>query len=159
LPMERISIQSDMKYMGEVERFIDTVCDQMNIHNYAATISVSLMAAVKNAIAVAPVDDNVNKIEVCCDHCRGGIRFSVSGEGHPFATVDASKPVSLEDNSLPSEREANLFLMESLSDRIKTLDDGRTIEMVYLINGIRTSRAMERQMTLQNYFAPKLVHA
>lgn len=157
--MERISIQSDMKYIGEVERFIDSVCDHMNIHNYAATISVSLMAAVKNAIAVAPVDDNANMIDVRCDNCRGGICFSVSAEGLPFASVDSSKPVSLENESVPSDCEDNLFLMESLSDRIKITEQGRTVEMVFLINGIRTSRAMERQMTLQNYFAPKLVHA
>ena len=45
--MEKLVIQSDINNLIEVERFVSAVCDTYNINNYAATISMSLLQAVK----------------------------------------------------------------------------------------------------------------
>ena len=47
--MERIVIQSSEDNIIEVEKFISVFCDTYNINNYAGSISISLIQAVKNA--------------------------------------------------------------------------------------------------------------
>lgn len=157
MPMEKISIQSDISDLVVLERYVDSVCDQMNVHNYAATLSMSLMAAVKKAISSTSDSPDNNMIDIVCDHCRGGICFTVTGPGYPFASLGNDLSTLLLSSEQPMEQDADFFLMKSLSDYTEVLEEGRGVRLIYLINGIRTSKALERQMVLKKFFVSKMV--
>ena len=151
--MEKLVIQSDISKLVDVERFINVVCDGFNINNYAGTISISLLQAVKNAILHGNHSDPAKQVTIVSDRCKGGVYFSVSDEGSGFDYRSFG--------NLPEQEEkgTGIFLMGALSDRLSFQNNGSTVRMDFLINGIEATRAVERIVTLRNYYAKKLVHA
>lgn len=151
--MEQLIIQSDTNNVIEVERFVSAVCDAYNIHNYAGTISMSLLQAVENAIVHGNGSDSSKTVTVKCDQCRGGVFFSATDQGsgfdyHSYGDLPAGEGKGM-----------GIYLMKALSDKISFLDGGRTVRMEYVVSGIEASRALERIVTLHNYYSPKKVHA
>ncbi len=151
--MEKLVIQSDINNLIEVERFVSAVCDTYNINNYAATISMSLLQAVENAIVHGNKNDSAKQVTIQSDLCRGGLFFSVSDEGTGFNFSDFG--------SIPEQegRGTGLFLMKTLSDKLSFQNNGSTVRMDFVINGIEASKALERIVTLRNYYATKTVYA
>ena len=49
--------------------------------------------------------------------------------------------------------------MRTLSDKMTFTDNGRAVCLEYVIDGIEASRALERIMTLHNFYSPKMVNA
>lgn len=151
--MEKIIIQSDINNLIDVERFISTICDLWNINNYSATISVSVLQAVKNAIVHGNHNDASRKVTVTADRCYGGIVVAVSDEGDGFNYSDYGDVPS--DDS----KGTGIYLMKTLSDKISFSDNGSTVRMEYLVNGIDASHALERITTLHRYYASNVVVA
>ena len=149
MPMEKIIIQSDRNNLVEVEQFIDDVCGNYNINNYAATISMSLLQAVKNAIVHGNHSDASKQVTIVFDHCKGGVSFTVADEGNGFDYANYG--------SIPAEegKGMGLYLMNALSDKISFQNNGSVVRMEYVIDGIAASSALERIMTLKNYYALK----
>ena len=87
------------------------------------------------------------------DLCNGGVFFSVSDEGVGFDYSNYG--------TIPTEegKGTGLYLMKTLSDKICFQNNGSTVRMDFVINGIEASRALERIVTLRNYYAPKTVYA
>ena len=151
--MEKLVIQSDINNLIEVERFVSAVCDTYNINNYAGTISMSLLQAVENAIVHGNNSDVSKDVTIESDLCNVGVYFSVTDEGNGFDYSGYG--------SIPAQegRGTGLFLMKTLSDGLSFQNGGSTVRLDFVINGIETSRALERIMTLRNYYAPKTVYA
>lgn len=151
--MERIIIQSDIDKLTEVERFVDVVCDSYNINNYAGTISMSLLQAVKNAIVHGNHSDPEKKVTIESDYNRGGVYFKVSDEGDGFDYASyGSIPVHEGEGT-------GIYLMKTLSDKMSYTDQGRTVCLEFVISGIEPSRALERLVKLRHFYAPKTVNA
>lgn len=151
--MEKLIIQSDINKIIDVERFVSAVCDTYNINNYAATISMSLLQAVENAIVHGNHNDPSKQVTIISDQCRGGVYFSVSDQGQgfdysPYGSIPASE-----------NRGTGIYLMKTLSDKLSFQDNGRTVRLDFYINGIEASYALERIVTLRNYYASRMVHA
>ncbi len=151
--MQELVIQSDMVNMAAVEQFVSVICDECNINNYAATISVPVLHAVENAIVHGNHNDVSKKVTVLFDQYRGGVSFSIQDEGCGF---DFGRYGSMPDQE---ESGTGVYLMKTLSDQLTFLDGGSKVKMDFLINGIDASRALERKMTLRKYYAHKVVHA
>lgn len=151
--MEKLVIQSDTNNLIEVERFVSAVCDTYNINNYAGTISMSLLQAVENAIVHGNKNDVDKKVTIESDLCKGGVCFSVSDEGAGFDFANYG--------SIPAKegKGTGLYLMKTLSDGLSFQNNGSTVQMNFVINGIEASRALERIVTLRNYYATKTVYA
>ena len=147
--METLVIQSDINNIVEVERFVYSVCDTFNINNYSAVITMSLLQAVENAIVHGNNNDVSKKVTVNFDQCRGGVYFTVTDEGKGF---DFRSSVANENNK-------GLFLMHSLADHLLFYDNGSTVRMDYVINGIEACRAIERVSILRRHYAVKAVKA
>lgn len=150
--MEKLVIQSNINNLVEVERFVSTVCDTFNVNNYAGTISMALLQAVENAIIHGNQNNPDLKVTITSELCRGGICFTVADEGRGFNYQQYG------DLPLSDEQGTGIFLMKSLSDKLTFINNGSTVRMEYLINGIEATRAVERIMVLRNYHANKLVH-
>ena len=144
--MEKIVIQSDIDNIKQVECFVDSVCDQWNIYNYAATITISLIQAVENAIVHGNKNDINKHVTISCYDCLGGVAFSVEDEGTGF-DYSVFTDVPKEEG-----RGTGLFLMRTLSDKIAFYNQGSKVTMEFMINGIEKSRALERISVLKKYF-------
>ncbi len=151
--MEKLVIQSDISNLVQVERFVSAVCDSFNINNYAATISMSLLQAVENAIVHGNKNDVNKQVAIVCDRNKGGVFFTVSDQGVGFDFENYG--------TIPEQegRGTGIYIMKTLSDKITFQDNGSTIRLDFIINGIEASRALERVMTLRNYYAPRTVNA
>lgn len=151
--MEKLVIQSNTDNLIEVERFVSAVCDTYNINNYAGTILMSLLQAVENAIVHGNKNDADKQVTIESDLCRGGVYFSVSDEGDGFNYSDFGVIPAKEGKG------TGLYLMKTLSDGLSFQNNGSTVRMNFVINGIEASRALERIVTLRNYYATKTVYA
>ena len=151
--MEKLVIQSSIDNLVDVESFVTAVCDSFNINNYAATISMSLIQAVTNAIVHGNKNDAKKQVVVVSDRCKGGIFFSVSDQGEGF---DYSCFGSMPEKE---ERGTGLYIMNSLADKLSFSNNGSTVRLDFVINGIEASRALERVMTIRNYYATRTVNA
>lgn len=144
--MEKVVIQSDTANMQEVECFLDHICDAYNINNYAATITMSLLQAVENAIVHGNGGDEQKTVTITFDTYRGGVEFVVEDQGVGFDFEQFG--------ALPQQgRGEGLFLMKSLSDELTFENGGSRVRMRYVINGIEPSRALERIVVLNNFYA------
>ena len=150
--MEKLIIQSDTSKLIEVERFVSAVCDTYNINNYAATISMSLLQAVENAIVHGNGNDASKQVTVTSDYCKGGVYFTVSDEGVGFNFEKFG--------TIPEEGSGTgIYLMKTLSDKMSFSNNGSTVRLDFVVNGIEASRALERIVTLRNHYAPRFVNA
>lgn len=149
--METLVIQSDKNNIIEVERFVYSLCDTFNINNYSAVITISLLQAVENAIVHGNSNDHSKKVTIVFDQCKGGVFFTVTDEGRGF---DFRSLLSSDDNA---EQGRGLFLMRSLADNLSFFNNGSTVRLDFVINGIEASRALERITTLRNHFSPASV--
>lgn len=151
--MERIVIQSDSKELATVERYISNLCDEKNVFNYFATISVSVMQAVENAIVHGNKNDAEKKIVIeSGDYC-GGIYFEVEDQGDGF---DVSQYGELPTEGTQGD---GIFMMKMLSDRLEYSNGGRKVRMEFAIRGIDAVRSMERANTLKKYYTIQKVEA
>lgn len=151
--MEKLVIQSDICNLVEVERFVSAVCDTYNINNYAATISMSLLQAVENAITHGNKNDTSKSVTIMSDLCRGGLFFTVSDEGAGFNYDNFGFMPEGEGKGM------GIYLMKTLSDKLSFQDNGSKVRLDFVINGIEASRAFERLVMLHNYYAPRYVNA
>lgn len=149
--METLVIQSDKKNIIEVERFVYSVCDTFNINNYSAVIVVPLLQAVENAIVHGNKNDSSKNVKIVFDQCRGGVFFTITDEGAGF---DYCSQLSVDNNS---EKGRGLFLMRSLADKLSFSDNGSSVRLDFIINGIEASRALERITTLRLHYSLKPV--
>lgn len=149
--METLVIQSDINNIIDVERFVYYVCDTFNINNYSAIISMSLLPAVENAILHGNNNNPSKNVTIVFDHCRGGVCFTVSDEGCGF---DFN---SLLAGNNDSSQNKGLFLMRSLADNLSFSNEGSTVRLEYIINGIEATRTLERISTLRRHYAVKVV--
>lgn len=151
--MEKLVIQSDINNLIEVERFVCGMCDNYNVNNYTAAISMSVLQAAENAIVHGNNSDSSKHVTITSDFCKGGIYFCVSDEGVGFNYSEYN-------GSLPEEEKGTgLFLMRTLSDNLVFSNNGSTVKLEFKINGIESTRALERIVVLKNFYARQLVTA
>lgn len=145
--MEKLAIQSDMSNIVKVEDFVSRICSDKNINNYYATISMSVLQAVENAIIHGNNSDSTKMVTVISGECRGGVFFEIHDEGCGF---DWKAYGEIPDSGVAGE---GIFLMKVLSDNMQFLDSGRTVRLDFLVRGIDESVAARRSNALENYFA------
>ena len=151
--METIKIQSVDENMQQVEAFIESVCTDLNCHNYFGTISVAVLQAVENAIVHGNKRDPEKNVTIKFSRAKGGVLFTVEDEGDGF---DADK---FSDLPTDTEQGTGIFLMRTLSDNCQFSNGGRQVKMLFTIQGIDASAAMERVNTLTAFFKTSAVNA
>ena len=144
--METITIQSDIAQLREVEDFISNVCDEKNIHNYFATISMSVLQAVENAISHGNENDSHKHVTVSCGNCKGGLFFVVHDEGKGFDYRQYGEMPTDTDKGV------GIFMMKCLSDQLTFAEGGSEVRLEYLIEGIDKATALERMASLHHFF-------
>lgn len=150
--MERIVIQSNVSNLVQIEQFLDTVCDTMNIHNYYASISMAVLQAVENAIVHGNNSDENKTVSIGYSKCKGGIAFVVEDEGDGFNYKE------YEGFPMESGVGEGMFLMKTLADTCTFSKGGKRVRLEFMIQGIEQARSLERVATLRRFYAPKKIN-
>ncbi len=144
---DEIIIESHPQNVILVQNMIEGICDQYNIPNHYGQLSVAIIEAVENAIKHGNGSDKSKKVSIKAKKSFGGISFKITDEGKGFNT---KKYESLDD---VIEHGNGIFLMKTLSNRVTFLDKGRSVELFFSIDGISSSKALERKSLMEKYFA------
>ena len=151
--METITIQSDKAQMRLAEDFVCNVCDQLNLHNYLATIATSVMQAVENAITHGNGGDKRKRVVITSDVCKGGLYFTVQDEGNGFDWHQYG------DMPQEGDKGVGIFMMRMLSDKMEFSERGDSVRLEFVVTGIDKALATHRAGCLQRFFANTTVKA
>lgn len=148
---KELKIGSSLQEMFRVEQFVEELSDEYLLYNnYFSNMIMATSEAVKNAIIHGNRSVAGKQVKLWAESCKEGLWIKVADEGNGFDY----KPFSPEGNfrGIDSDPEKNgMFLIHKLADKVVFRNEGRTIEMLFRINGIDES-IMERRATLMRDF-------
>lgn len=128
-----LTLPSEQHQVCHVEKFVTQIASKFNIgQDIYGNILVSLTEAVNNAIIHGNGKDENKKVEVCFEKQDKKVCFKVSDEGRGFDYNNLPDPTAPENICECGGR--GVFLMQQLSDDIKYLDRGRTVEMRFKLS-------------------------
>jgi serine/threonine-protein kinase RsbW len=126
--MQMLKIKSSPCQIKHIEDFVNSLKCSCNItQDVYDNILISLTEAVNNAI-IHGNKLNVKKfVDIQCREKQKKVIISISDEGLGF------NPKNLKDPTLAENLECcggrGVFIMRQLSDKVRFLDNGRTIEL------------------------------
>jgi len=139
----------------QVEKFVEDICDEFNINNtYFGNILVVLTEAVENAMKHGNGNDPKKNVQIIFTSKSEGLSFTISDEGNGFDVSQIPDPTDL--NVDPDEiKGRGIFLIKSLADEVKFLNNGKTVEIIFKISSINSEMAIERIKQLKKYSGTK----
>jgi serine/threonine-protein kinase RsbW len=150
--MEKLTLTSNLSNITIVEKFVEEICDNYNLNNtYFGNILIALTESFTNAVVHGNQNDPQKKVTIMFDVAQKGLSFSVSDEGQGFDSESVTNPVDAVDDK-DAENGRGIFLIRSLTDDVKFVDNGRTIEMVFEIEGIGQKTMKSRTKLFSQYF-------
>lgn len=132
--MHKLVIKSDIKNILEVEKLIDTVCDDLNIsEDIYGNILIAVTEAVNNAIIHGNISNkNLNvTIQVSQQTNNTEIVFSITDEGVGFDFNNLPDPTAPENIEKPDGR--GVFLMKNLSDNVEFFNNGSKVSITFVV--------------------------
>lgn len=146
--MEKIKINSNLSNITIIEGFVEEISEKYNLNQtHFGNILISLTEAFRNAVIHGNNNDPAKKVTLTFDPVQRGLSFSISDEGSGFNPDTIPNPVESEH-----EKGRGLFLIQSLSDEVNFIDHGKTIEMIFDIEGIGKKVMDERKKHFNQYF-------
>jgi len=118
----RMSLQSDLLQLPEIDLFLDNIMQQFKINeDYLGILNVPLNECVKNAIVHGNKCDKNKKVNIEVHQEKSELLFSITDEGHGF-DYDSFLQQTIE------QRNANgLSLVEMLTDDLSFSKDGSQV--------------------------------
>lgn len=132
--MHKLVIKSDIKNILEVEKLIDTVCEDLNIsEDIYGNILIAVTEAVNNAIIHGNISNkNLNvTIQVSQQTNNTEIVFSITDEGVGFDFNNLPDPTAPENIEKPDGR--GVFLMKNLSDNVEFFNNGSKVSITFVV--------------------------
>lgn len=128
--MQEIDFPSQAENIHLVEKMIDDVCEELNVHeDHYGNILIALTEAVNNAIHHGNRLDPSKKTCVTCGQDQDKLKFTVTDEGSGFDFENLPDPTDPENLEKPNGR--GIFLMKNLADEINFNHEGRSVELVF----------------------------
>ncbi|MBK6544778.1 MAG: ATP-binding protein [Saprospiraceae bacterium] len=127
-----IKISSVPANITQVEEYLQKIFSEHRLDiNLYPNVLVSITEAVNNAILHGNKSDESKFVCVKTTRLRKHICFKISDEGPGF------DPTAIPDPTLPENLETcggrGVFLMQKLSDRVLFSDNGRTVEIKFIV--------------------------
>ncbi|MBI4429624.1 MAG: ATP-binding protein [Ignavibacteriales bacterium] len=129
---------SDPKHIGDVERFLQKMNESERLDDGTFyRVLVASTEAVNNAILHGNKSDPRKKVIVVCLVTRQAVKVQVRDEGGGFDPRRLPDP--LDERNLLKEHGRGVFLMNSMTDRVKfrKLKRGMVVEMLIDLKRLR----------------------
>ena len=125
-----LKIPSTPEQIRHIETYVKELAQEHNISDELyPNILISLTEAVNNAIIHGNNNDGTKFVDICFDKKEKTFAFQVSDQGSGF------NPNKVPDPTLPENLECcggrGVFLIKQLSDRVKFLNEGSTVEICF----------------------------
>lgn len=129
----KIEIPSIPDNIRIVESFVDNAKDKFNISDDVyGNIMVSLTETVNNAIIHGNKSDESKNVELTLEMTENTVVITVKDQGKGF------NPNNLPDPTAPENIEKiggrGIFLMKHLCDEVKFEDEGRKVELHFIVD-------------------------
>jgi serine/threonine-protein kinase RsbW len=138
-----------------VEKFVDTVFDELNIsRDYYGIIVTSLTEAVENAMKHGNNNNPDKFVHIVFESKPEGLAFSVRDEGNGFDFNRIPDPTDVNEDGSFFEGKG-IFKIKNLADKVIFSDNGRCIETIFNVPGVNHQIAARRMQTLKSFFKEK----
>jgi serine/threonine-protein kinase RsbW len=147
---KELTIHSKMDELYRVEQFVEQVSDEFLLgDDYFGNMMVAVTEAVRNAIQHGNAGNPEKRVTLVLNSSREGLWISVTDQGAGFDFRTLASREYLMTTGEGDKR--GLLLIRSLSDEVGFQNKGRTIEMLFRINGIDEG-VLERRLTIMQQF-------
>lgn len=131
--VNQINFSSKVENLTLVEKFIDNVCEENKVNqDYYGNILIALTEAVNNAIFHGNSSDPHKNVTVSCHQSNAGLAFTVEDQGKGFDYGTLPDPTDPENIEKPNGR--GVFLMKNLADKVQFHDNGRKVELIFMLS-------------------------
>jgi serine/threonine-protein kinase RsbW len=133
-----------------IERFVEDICDENNINNtYFGNILVAVTEAFENAVFHGNRNQAAKEITLGFETREKGLMFEVKDQGEGFNIDLVPDATDVENN--PDKKGSGIFLIKSLADEVRHLDEGRCIQMLFYVSSINQQMAESRMKKLKEF--------
>ena len=125
-----LRIQTRPENINQLENYVQEVVTQVGMgSNKFADILISLTEAVNNAMIHGNKNCEEKNVLIRCKGQKTGIAFLVKDEGDGFNPSEVPNPT--DENLLDCCGGRGVYIMTQLTDRVKYMDNGTTVEMYF----------------------------
>jgi serine/threonine-protein kinase RsbW len=145
-----IKISSALEEMYRVEQFVEELSDEHMLYgSYFGNIMMAVTEAVKNAIMHGNGENRNRLVKINEELTKEGLWVTVTDEGkgfdyQVFSVKDPGPDYNFE--------KTGLLLINKLCDDVRFFDNGRTIRMLFKINGIDDRIFSRRETFMLEFF-------
>lgn len=143
--------QLRIKQSDDLTDLLEEICHDNNIGNYFGTISVAIGQALEMILSDKDDDKRV-KIRFSFAKCVGGVVFKMEYSDEVF------KDLANADETLATIADVEAYIINTLADKVVILNEGKGIELQFLIGGIEPELLSSRLEKIQSYFENKILH-
>jgi serine/threonine-protein kinase RsbW len=139
-----------MEEMFRVEQFVEELSDEHMLYgSYFGNIMMAVTEAVRNAIIHGNKHNRAKLVRIKEELTKEGLWVTVSDEGSGFDY----KTYSFKDPGPDYNFEkTGLLLINKLCDEVRFIENGRTITMLFKINGIDDRIFSRRETFMLEFF-------
>lgn len=143
--------QLRIKQSDDLTDLLEEICHDNNIGNYFGTISVAIDQVLEMILSDKDDDKGV-KIRFSFAKCVGGVVFKMEYSDKVF------KDLANADETLATIADVEAYIINTLADKVVILNEGKGIELQFLIGGIEPELLSSRLEKIQSYFENKILH-
>lgn len=143
--------QLRIKQSDDLTDLLEEICHDNNIGNYFGTISVAIDQVLEMILSDKDDDKGV-KVRFSFAKCVGGVVFKMEYSDKVF------KDLANADETLATIADVEAYIINTLADKVVILNEGKGIELQFLIGGIEPELLSSRLEKIQSYFENKILH-
>ena len=129
----RIVVPALSENIRMIESFIDNAKEKFSLDDdIYGNIMIAVTEAVNNAIRHGSASDSSQNVLLSLSIDDSTLKFRIEDRGKGFDYHNLPDPTAPENLEKPGGR--GIFLMKHLSDEVKFLDGGRTVELFFYVN-------------------------
>jgi serine/threonine-protein kinase RsbW len=145
-----IRLESSLSEMFRVEQFVEEISDEHMLYgSYFGNIMMAVTEAVENAIVHANREDKAKQVRIKAELTKEGLWITVTDEGIGFNYREYLQKQA--DAGFTSEK-TGLLVVQKLCDELNFSRDGRSLRMLFKINGIDEQIFIRREAFMQEFF-------
>ena len=151
--MRNVIFEKQFRIMqsDDLTDLVERICHDNNIGNYFGTISVAI-GQVLEMILNSKCNAEPVEVRFSFAKCVGGVVFKMDYSKEVF------KYLANADKALATIADVEAYIVNTLADKVAVLNQGKCIELQFLIGGIEPELLSSRLEKIQDYFENKILH-